>query len=291
MDADDSKWTDLSVVKNNSENEVLLEIPMENLVSAQVYRFVVDESGQPGAQTWGALRIYEMELFAFDGTLENVGNGKIKASDEGVFDVSYQVNKNEINSTKAVISDTAAAFTDIDKMSWANDSIWLTTGLGLFKGVDKTSFAPASTMTRGMIVTVLHRMAGAPEAESKIAFSDVASNRYFTKAVAWATENGITKGYPDGTFCPDAPVTRQEMVTFLYRFAKLNGAEAVDGDYIGSFADAANVKPFAKEAMNWAVANGIIIGDKNNGQILLNPRGTANRAQLAVIFARYVDLI
>ena len=287
--ADDSNWIDLSVVTNNAENEVTVEVAMENLVSAQVYRFVVDESGQPGAQTWGALRIYEMELYAFEGTLDVVGNGLLEAKEEGAYNVSYCVNKQEINSTLAIVSDTANAFTDIDNIRWANDEIWYTTALGLFKGTSETTFSPMSTMTRGMIATVLYRLAGEPEVTATAKFADVAEGRYFTKAIAWAAENGITYGYPDGTFRPNDAVTRQEMVTFLYRFAELNGAvEDLEDDYLDQFPDAASVKPYAKNAMNWAVANGIIIGDKNNGQILLNPRAIANRAQLAVIFARCI---
>ena len=287
--ADDSNWIDLSVVTNNAENKVTVEVAMENLVSAQVYRFVVDESGQPGAQTWGALRIYEMELYAFEGTLDVVGNGLLEAKEEGAYNVSYCVNKQEINSTLAIVSDTANAFTDIDNIRWANDEIWYTTALGLFKGTSETTFSPMSTMTRGMIATVLYRLAGEPEVTATAKFADVAEGRYFTKAIAWAAENGITYGYPDGTFRPNDAVTRQEMVTFLYRFAELNGAvEDLEDDYLDQFPDAASVKPYAKNAMNWAVANGIIIGDKNNGQILLNPRAIANRAQLAVIFARCI---
>ena len=287
--ADDSKWIDLSKVTGNSENEVTTEVAMENLVSAQVYRFVVDKSGQPGEQTWGALRIYEMELYAFEGTLDLVGNGMLEAKEEGVYNVSYCVNKQEVNRTLAIVSNTANAFTDIDNIGWANDEIWYTTAMGLFKGTSETTFSPMATMTRGMIAKVLYRLAGEPEVNAAGKFSDVAEGRYFTKAVAWAAENGIACGYPDGTFRPDAAVSRQEMVTFLYRFAKLNNAvEDVEGDYLAQFPDAASVKPFAKDAMNWAIANGIIIGDKNNGEIRINPRAIANRAQLAVIFARCI---
>lgn len=288
--ADNSKWIDLSAVTGNSANEVTTEVPMENLVSAQVYRFVVDESGQPGAQTWGALRIYEMELYAFEGTLDVVGNGKLEAKEEGVYQVSYCVNKEEINSTLAIVSDTANAFTDT-KISWAEDAIWYTTALGLFEGTSETTFSPMATMNRGMIVTVLYRLAGEPKVEGTSSFTDVTKGRYYTDAVIWAAENKIAYGYEDGSFRPTAPVTRQEMVTFLYRYAQLSGAEAVTEDQLSRFPDGGRVMPYAREAMNWAIANGIIIGNKINTEIVIAPRATANRAQLAVIFARYLTLV
>ena len=101
--ADPANWLDLSVVTGNSENEVSLEIPMDNLVSAQIYRMQVDASGQPGKQTWGALRIYELALYAFEGTTDFIGNGLLTPDTLGSYNVSYCVNGVEINATTVTV--------------------------------------------------------------------------------------------------------------------------------------------------------------------------------------------
>ena len=125
---DKSYWVDLSVVTGNSENEPVHEIPMESLVSAQVYRFQVDASGQPGKQTWGALRIYEMEIFAFEGTLDNVTNGMLKADETGVYEVVYNVNKAPINATTVTVEAAAAA---VIAEGWSGYTTWKLTEDGV----------------------------------------------------------------------------------------------------------------------------------------------------------------
>ena len=118
---DKSYWVDLSVVTGNSENEPVHEIPMESLVSAQVYRFQVDASGQPGKQTWGALRIYEMEIFAFEGTLDNVTNGMLKADETGVYEVTYNVAKAPLAVTTVTVEAPAAA---VIAEGWSGYTTW-----------------------------------------------------------------------------------------------------------------------------------------------------------------------
>ena len=114
---DKSYWIDLSVVTGNTENEPVHEIPMENLVAAQVYRVQVDGSGQPGKQTWGALRIYEMELFAFEGTLDNRTNGVLKADESGVYEVTYNVAKTPLASTTVTVEKIIAS-------GWSGFTTW-----------------------------------------------------------------------------------------------------------------------------------------------------------------------
>ncbi len=121
---DASNWMDLSVVTGNTANEVTHEIPMESLVSAQVYRFQVDGSGQPGKQTWGALRIYEMELYAFEGTLDNVTNGLLKADESGVYEVVYNVAKAPINATAVTVQAPELA---VLASGWSGYTTWVLT--------------------------------------------------------------------------------------------------------------------------------------------------------------------
>ncbi len=137
---DKSYWIDLSVVTGNSANEPVHEIPMESLVSAQVYRFQVDGSGQPGKQTWGALRIYEMEIFAFEGTLDNVTNGMLKADETGVYEVVYNVNKAPINATTVTVEAPAAA---VIAEGWSGYTTWKLTEDGVL------TFTPTEQQENG----------------------------------------------------------------------------------------------------------------------------------------------
>ena len=131
-----------------------------------------------------------------------------------------------------------------------------------------------------MMVTVLWRAAGCPEAKAATTFTDVAANAWYAEAVAWAQENGIVLGVTEELFAPNKNVTREQIATILWRAC---GEEKVDIEL--SFTDADTVSAWAQNAMNWAVANGIFQGDSKGN---LNPTATATRAQLAVIMARFL---
>ena len=137
---DQSYWIDLSVVTGNSENEPVHEIPMESLVAAQVYRFQVDASGQPGKQTWGALRIYEMELYAFEGTLDNVTNGLLRSDEAGVYEVVYNVAKAPINRTTVTVEAAAPA---VIASGWSGYTTWILTDDGVL------TFTPSNQQENG----------------------------------------------------------------------------------------------------------------------------------------------
>lgn len=112
-------------------------------------------------------------------------------------------------------------FTDVDEKNWASPYIRDVVEKGLMNGISETEFAPQGTLTRGMIATILSRMAEAKvDNSAKTPFADVDLNRYYTGAIAWAAENGLVKGYPDGTFRPANPVTRQEVATLVFRYAE-----------------------------------------------------------------------
>ena len=174
--------------------------------------------------------------------------------------------------------DASASFTDVVSGDWYYDAVQFVYEHGLMNGTSQTTFAPQRTTTRGMIVTILHRMEGEPSAAAAV-FSDVAETSYCGAAVAWASQNGIVTGYDAGTFRPDAPITRQQLATMLYRYA---GSPAVEGSL--SFPDADGVADYAEAAMLWAVQTGIING-KTDGT--LDPAGLATRAQVATMMARY----
>ena len=174
-------------------------------------------------------------------------------------------------------------FEDVPEGKWYYEGISYGYFNGIFQGVSATRFDPEGTVNRAMVVTILYRMAGTPAVQPTSAFSDVAANRYYTKAVAWAVEQGIAKGYTDGTFRPEQMATRQELATFLYRFARVSGSDmTVSGD-LSTFGDHASVAGWARNAMAWCVGNGLLQGDTRHN---LTPTSDATRAQYATIVMR-----
>lgn len=170
-------------------------------------------------------------------------------------------------------------FTDLNPDAWYMEAIKYVCDNGFFNGTSETTFAPNNNMTRAMFVTVLHRMAGLPEVTGENKFTDVADD-YYTDAVIWASENGIVEGYDDGTFKPSKHVTRAEMVTFIYRYAKLCELDMTVSDDLTRFTDAANVPDWALEATQWAVGAEIINGVDDTTLAMGN---TSTRAQVAKI--------
>lgn len=178
-------------------------------------------------------------------------------------------------------------FTDIDK-HWAKADILTVAEAGLFNGVTKTTFAPDEVMTRAMFVTVLYRASGAKATTSSTAFADVAANAYYAEAVAWAVEAGVTNGVSKTSFDPDATISRQEMMTMLYRYVtNVEGRNTSASADLSTFTDSAAVENWAKAAMSWAVAEGIIKGYPD-GTLL--PASNATRAEAATIFCRCFGL-
>ncbi len=177
------------------------------------------------------------------------------------------------------------AFSDLNCSSWYHEGVDYVLSTGLMKGMGNGVFAPNTTVTRGMIVTMLYRLAGEPDAENPTPFTDVARNKYYANAVAWAYENEIAMGVTDTRFAPEAPATREQVVTFLYRYAKFVGMDVSAQGSLRDFSDGQTVSAYAEEAVAWAVGRGLLVGD--NGNLL--PRDTATRAQLATIIFRFLE--
>ena len=187
-------------------------------------------------------------------------------------------------STFLVVHEYSKPFTDITLGSWYYDGVNNALANGWFSGVSATAFAPDSSMTRAMLVTVLYRMSGSPTVSGTSAFVDVSSGAWYAQAVAWAAENQLVAGYEDGTFRPDLAITRQQMAAILYRYHSWAGNTPVPGGSLSAYRDAADVAPWALEAMSWANTSGLIQG---TGPNTLAPNGTATRAQVAVILTGY----
>lgn len=172
-------------------------------------------------------------------------------------------------------------FTDVPATHWAAGAVAFVSSQGLLQGISADTFAPGQPMTRAMLVTALWREAGSPVVNYAMDFDDVDEDQWYTEAVRWAASEGIVTGTGKG-FSPDAALTRESLAAILFRYA---GGQA-DADQLDSYADGAGVSAWAREAMNWAVAQGLITG-KSGGR--LDPGGTASRAEVSAILMRYVQ--
>ena len=180
----------------------------------------------------------------------------------------------------------ALPFTDVRSSDWFYEDVEYVYNEGLMNGTGKTKFSPNADLTRAMVVTILYRIENEPVAGKADMFGDVSSGQWFTKAVAWAAENGIVNGYSNGNFGPNDPITREQLATILYRYTKFkSGSVEASRNYLNRFSDAGQVSAYAVEAMNWAVAGGLINGSGDK----LMPTARASRAQVAAIIHRYLE--
>ena len=157
---------------------------------------------------------------------------------------------------------------------------------GLMDGVSETLFAPDGAVTRGMIVTILHRLEGGPVVDYLLPFADVYEGAWYAEAVRWAASEGIVTGVSESAFAPNEPITREQFAAILWRYAKYKGHDVSIGEStnILSYTDFAEISEYAIPAMQWACGEGIITG---SGEGVLNPRGGATRAEAAAMLARF----
>ena len=177
-------------------------------------------------------------------------------------------------------------FLDVSRTDWFYYDVRYVCENGLMNGTSRNRFSPYGTATRGMLVTILYRMENEPRCFGSAAFSDVKPGAYYEKAVVWASQNNIVSGYTDGTFRPDAPVTREQLASILYRYTLYRGQDVSAGETtsLTGYGDAQAVSSYALPAMRWACGTGILQGA--NGK--LSPNGLATRAQLAAMLHRYL---
>ena len=178
-------------------------------------------------------------------------------------------------------------FTDVGVNDWFYGAVEYVYDNGMMNGVTATKFGPDAQLTRGMIVTILYRLEGEPSVSGND-FSDVVSGQYYADPVAWAAKNGIVTGYGDGTFGPENSITREQLAAILYRYADYKGYDVTKTADLSGYTDAASVSSYAKDAMAWANAEGLITGVTST---VLNPKGTATRAQVATILMRFCENI
>ena len=172
-------------------------------------------------------------------------------------------------------------YTDVPADTWYARAAEYAAENALMNGVGNGRFAPGQTTSRAMLAAILWRVEGEPAVQAGAELVDVPDGQWYTDAIRWAQAEGILTGYGDGRFGPNDPVTRQDMVTLLWRYAEEPEASAQD------FADEASIAGYAAQAVDWARANEIVGGVGDNQ---FAPTGSATRAQTAVILRNFLPL-
>ena len=181
-------------------------------------------------------------------------------------------------------------FWDVKEGDWFCDAVDYCYENNILNGTGVGRFHPDGVTTRAMVVTVLYRLAGSPEVEGELPFTDTEAGLWYSDAVLWASQNNIVNGIGNGRFAPANNITREQFATILYRYTQTLGVEMAEGAKLNTFPDSGNVSGYAKEAMEWAVAEELINGTVSGGVTTLAPQATATRAQLATIISRYQQM-
>ena len=180
----------------------------------------------------------------------------------------------------------ANPFTDVSEKDWFYGDVMFVYENGLMLGTSKTLFSPHGTATRGMMATILWRMEGSPVPKGKNSFTDVEAGTWYADAITWTAENGIFAGYGKDKFGPDDPITREQLAAIFYRYADYKGYDLTVKGNLDKFKDADKITDYAKTAMQWAVGSGLVKGKSGN---LLDPQGTATRAEIAAMLHRFIE--
>lgn len=184
-----------------------------------------------------------------------------------------------------------STFADIKKDDWHYEYVKYVYEKGLMQGTG-AGFEPEGKMTRAMLVTVLHRLEGAPalsadDSSALSHFADVDPSAYYANAVSWAKQNGIVNGITENEFAPDDHITREQMALIIYRYAKMKGLDISAFASLEGFYDTQDISSWALDAIKWAKGAGLVNGTDKTA---LSPKGSATRAQIAAILMRFCEI-
>ena len=193
-----------------------------------------------------------------------------------------------VNATFVQVEEPAPTepFIDVNEGDWFYDAVAYAYENELMDGVGGNRFAPNSATTRAQLVTILYRLEGQPAVSGDLPFTDVEAGTWYTNAVGWAAQNGIVNGVGDDTFAPGNDLTREQLVTILYRYAESKSYDVSASADLAGYPDGEEIQAYAREAMAWAVAENIIRGMEDD---TLKPAGNASRAQIATILMRFCE--
>lgn len=210
---------------------------------------------------------------------------KLTSKGNGRYSFTMPASKVSVQASFALADDLEGGlpFADVTSGDWFYNAVRYVYDNGLMSGTSDTTFHPNVTTTRGMLVTILHQLAGSPSAGTA-QFVDVAEGQYYSRAVAWASANNIVSGYGDGSFGPNDAITREQMAVILYHYAAYAGLDTTSRADLSGYVDAGEISGYAVQAFQWANARGLINGTSASA---LTPAGPATRAQVASVLAHF----
>ena len=216
----------------------------------------------------------------------------VKLTDKGSGTYTFKMPASKVTVeatfTQIVTEPETLPFTDVKTGDWFYEAVQYVYDKGMMTGGSADRFAPASTTTRGMIVTILYRLENEPAVSGDLPFTDVERGAWYANAVAWAAANDIVNGTSATTFAPNSPITREQMAAILYRYAAYKGYDVSQKADLSGYTDAASISGYAKDALAWANAQKLITGVTDT---TLNPQGSATRAQVATILMRLCETV
>ena len=213
---------------------------------------------------------------------------RVTENSDGTYTFTMPNGQVTVNATFVQVEEPAPTepFIDVNEGDWFYDAVAYAYENELMDGVGGNRFAPNSATTRAQLVTILYRLEGQPAVSGDLPFTDVEAGTWYTNAVGWAAQNGIVNGVGDDTFAPGNDLTREQLVTILYRYAESKGYDVSASADLAGYPDGEEIQAYAREAMAWAVAENIIQGMEDD---TLKPAGNASRAQIATILMRFCE--
>ena len=213
---------------------------------------------------------------------------RVTENSDGTYTFTMPNGQVTVNATFVQVEEPAPTepFLDVNEGDWFYDAVAYAYENGIMDGVGGNRFAPNSATTRAQLVTILYRLEGEPAVSGDLPFTDVEAGTWYTNAVVWAAQNGIVNGVGDDTFAPGNDLTREQLVTILYRYAEAKGYDVSASADLAGYPDGEEIQAYAREAMAWAVAENIIQGMEDD---TLKPAGNASRAQIATILMRFCE--
>ena len=219
--------------------------------------------------------------------LSTGGSATVAIPNSGTTDIVVGIGAKTYTLTILRNSGTGAnPFTDVSEKDWFYGDVMFAYENGLMLGTGNAQFCPHGTATRGMMATILWRMAGSPAPKGNNSFTDVEAGTWYTDAITWTAENGIFLGYGNNKVGPNDSITREQLAAIFFRYADYKGCELTAKGELDKFRDAGKVSDYARAAMQWAVGSGLIQG-KPDG--VLDPQGTATRAEIAAMLHRFME--
>lgn len=256
---------------------------------SDVYMYTSGAASTKGAYAYNVVVDDSAHYYAGKHGLSKEISAKDAWSFNRYWDHRYRARYNCLAITQNALDPTELSmdFEDVPEGAWYYDNVEYVFKHELMSGLNDTTFGPNDPLARAQFATIMYRKEGKPEVSYTNRFKDVSDGNWYTDAIMWASDAGVVTGYSNGNFGPGDKINREQMAVMMYRYANGKGYDVSASVALNSYQDGNCVSGFAKQAMQWCVAEGIITG-KNNGT-QLDPQGNATRAECATIIRRFVE--